>query len=135
IQDTFKANLPSVRVKASGTVIVFADPELFRKQEDQSSLRQLCRFGFTRARFESSGGGTLAPAQEFDLDSPVAANPKSAAVTVSTKEAMGNQVGAEPPSQTEVASSQAAKAKPTPETAKKANTLGEFKRQFLNKQV
>lgn len=145
-QDTFnRANFPSLRVQASGRIIVFADPELFQKPEDQASLvsivkngefkAQLCGFGFTRARFESSGGGTLAPTQEFDLDCPVAANPKVAAVTVATKGASGNPAGAEPRSQTEVASSQAVTAMPTSETAKKANTLGGFKRQFLNKQI
>ena len=146
IQDTFnRANFPSLRIQASGRIIVFEDPELFRKQEDQGSLAgvvkngefktQLCGFGFTRARFESSARGALAPTQEFDLDCPVAENPKAPVVTVSTKVATSNPVGAEPPSQSGVASSQAVKAKPTSETAKKANTLGEFKRQFLNKQV
>jgi hypothetical protein len=79
VQDSFSANFPNAHVRAFGYVLVFADPELLKRQEDRTSYlsvirtsgleAQLCRFGFKTLRIESSANATLeaVPGQEYHL--------------------------------------------------------------------
>ncbi len=92
-QASFSTQFPNLRVRAAGDVIVFADPKVFKKQEDRTSYHaviqngdletRLCTFGFKKVRIESSATTTSAgavPGEQYDLRCPETEEPPNISV-------------------------------------------------------